>query len=90
MSLKPPSNGLCLGKTDLFYLPPHRNAESIEKERQAMSLCRVCPSQEQCLNYALQHEVYGIWGGMTERARRAMRREMGISVDTVKPDLIVR
>jgi hypothetical protein len=90
MSLKPPTDGLCIGKTDLFFLPPYRTSESIEKEKQAVSLCRACPSREQCLNYALQHEVFGIWGGMTERARKAMRREMGIKVDQFRTDMIVR
>lgn len=34
-----------------------------------------CPVREQCLQYALDHdERFGIWGGYSERERRALRR----------------
>lgn len=88
--LKPPTKGLCVGKTDLFYLPPYRTKDSIEREQKALSLCRACPSREPCLNYALHHEMYGIWGGMNEPGRRAMRKELGIVLDKVSHDVIVR
>lgn len=88
--LKPPTNGLCVGKTDLFYLPPFRTKESMRKENEAKILCRVCPQQKQCLEYALHHEAFGIWGGLSERARRMMRKEMGITVEKIELDNIVR
>ena len=89
-SLQPPTEGLCVGKTDIFFLPPRRDKDSYSKEKEAKSICSQCPSQRQCLDYALHHEVYGIWGGMTERARQAMRREMGIKLNAIRPDNIVR
>ena len=41
----------------------------------AKLLCRSCPVRTQCLADALDNRVeYGVWGGMTERERRALLR----------------
>jgi WhiB family redox-sensing transcriptional regulator len=43
------------------------------KQQEARSICRGCPVLTQCLSYALDERVeFGVWGGMTERERRAM------------------
>lgn len=42
----------------------------------AKAVCRRCPVLEQCLTYALSSgQDAGIWGGLTEDERRALRRE---------------
>lgn len=38
------------------------------------SVCRNCPEQITCLEYALDHEVMGIWGGTSNAERRKLRR----------------
>jgi WhiB family transcriptional regulator, redox-sensing transcriptional regulator len=39
----------------------------------AKSVCRGCPVQIQCLADALDNHVeFGVWGGLTERERRAL------------------
>ncbi len=44
--------------------------------REAKKVCRACEVQEECLEYALTHdERFGIWGGMSERERRRIKRE---------------
>lgn len=41
----------------------------------AKHLCRSCPVRVECLADALDNRVeYGVWGGMTERERRALLR----------------
>jgi hypothetical protein len=36
-----------------------------------------CPVQTECLAYALEHgERFGVWGGLSERARRKLQRPM--------------
>ena len=41
----------------------------------ARRVCRACPVQLSCLNWALENgEDYGVWGGMTESERRALHR----------------
>lgn len=44
-------------------------------QRQARVLCAGCPVRVDCLVDALDHRVpFGVWGGMTERERRALLR----------------
>ena len=45
------------------------------KQREARSFCRVCPVRTECLAHALVQRIeFGVWGGMTERERRALLR----------------
>lgn len=42
-------------------------------QRDAARLCSGCPVKTECLAEALDNQVeYGVWGGMTERQRRAL------------------
>lgn len=42
----------------------------------AVPICLACPVRLDCLAFALDNrEVWGVWGGMTERARRKLLRE---------------
>ena len=44
--------------------------------REAKRVCRGCEVRAECLEYALDHgERFGIWGGMSERERRRLKRE---------------
>jgi WhiB family transcriptional regulator, redox-sensing transcriptional regulator len=59
----------CRG-TDLAVFFPGRG-ESAEPARQ---ICARCPVRQPCLEFALSHGiVHGIWGGLTDRDRRALR-----------------
>lgn len=55
---------------DLFF--PERG----ESAREAKAVCRSCEVRVDCLEYALANgEKFGIWGGLTERERRRVRRQ---------------
>lgn len=42
--------------------------------REAIQICRLCAVQTQCLEYALVNdERYGIWGGISAKARKSIR-----------------
>ena len=42
-------------------------------QRQAVLICRHCPVVNQCAAEALDNRMeFGVWGGMTERQRRAL------------------
>lgn len=44
-------------------------------QNEAKRLCSGCPVKTQCLAEALDNQVeWGVWGGMTERERRALLR----------------
>ena len=65
---------------DLFF--PERGAST----RLAKSVCRQCPVQEECLEYAVNNrEKFGIWGGLSERERRAIRKKRSIVINKYKP-----
>ncbi|MGP6174291.1 WhiB family transcriptional regulator [Corynebacterium sp. A21] len=45
------------------------------EQRRAAAACRHCPVRTQCLVTALDNrEEFGVWGGLTERQRRALLR----------------
>jgi WhiB family transcriptional regulator, redox-sensing transcriptional regulator len=65
--------------TDLFLPPPNMPAaERKENETAAKKLCGECVVREECLEEGLSrvNEV-GIWGGMTEKERKQLRKSMG-------------
>jgi WhiB family redox-sensing transcriptional regulator len=44
--------------------------------REAKKICSSCEVRAQCLEYALQNdERFGIWGGLSERERRKLRKQ---------------
>ena len=46
--------------------------------RDAKRICQTCEVKAQCLEYALQNdERFGIWGGLSERERRKLRKQAG-------------
>ena len=46
--------------------------------REAKRICEGCEVRSECLDYALANdERFGIWGGLSERERRKLRREAG-------------
>lgn len=65
----------CLGvDPDLFF--PERGAST----REAKEVCRGCVVREECLEFAIRHgEKFGIWGGLSERERRRIRRERALA-----------
>jgi WhiB family redox-sensing transcriptional regulator len=44
-------------------------------QNRAKAVCLSCPVRTECLSDALDHKIeFGVWGGMTERERRALLR----------------
>jgi WhiB family transcriptional regulator, redox-sensing transcriptional regulator len=65
----------CTGaNADLFF--PERGAST----RAAKAICRECQVRVECLEFAITTgEKFGIWGGMSERERRKVRRDRQIA-----------
>jgi WhiB family transcriptional regulator, redox-sensing transcriptional regulator len=59
----------CRG-TDLKVFFPERSGSA----GPARQVCAAYPVREPCLDYAITNRIaYGVWGGLTERERRALR-----------------
>ncbi|MFE5895867.1 WhiB family transcriptional regulator [Streptomyces sp. NPDC056488] len=64
------ANGLC-AETDPESFFPERGGTT----RPAKKVCGACDVRAECLEYALTHdEQFGIWGGLSEKERRRLRR----------------
>lgn len=67
------SDALC-AQTDPEAFFPEKGGST----REAKKVCESCEVRSQCLDYALENdERFGIWGGLSERERRKLRREAG-------------
>lgn len=63
----------------LFYV--ERGASAVE----AIAVCRGCPVRSQCLRLALERrEIFGIWGGYSQRQLRAMRAMRRVRTTTTE------
>ncbi|MDA8285923.1 MAG: WhiB family transcriptional regulator [Actinomycetota bacterium] len=73
----------CMGvDPDLFF--PDRGTST----REAKEVCRGCVVREECLEYAITHsEKFGIWGGLSERERRRIRRRRVLERASGSPTL---
>lgn len=71
----------CLGITsrtgeDPFFhpeSPPKSGRGKPSRVKQAKDFCSVCPVTAECLQFALDHDCTGIWGGLTERERKRLK-----------------
>lgn len=47
-----------------------------KQQKRAAAICMGCPVRQECLIEALDNQLeWGIWGGLTERERRALLRQ---------------
>ena len=64
------SEALC-SQTDPEAFFPEKGGST----RDAKRICSTCDVRGECLEYALQNdERFGIWGGLSERERRKLKR----------------
>lgn len=64
------SDALC-SQTDPEAFFPEKGGST----REAKKICQQCEVSSDCLEYALSNdERFGIWGGLSERERRRLRR----------------
>ncbi len=65
----------CKGRQELFFPPDDESESRVERRRRegrAKTVCLACVVRIECLTEAVTAgERFGIWGGMTERERRA-------------------
>jgi WhiB family redox-sensing transcriptional regulator len=58
----------CRDATDIDFFPESMTTVAAAR---AVSMCNLCAVQDECARYAMVNEIeYGIWGGLSPRARR--------------------
>jgi len=80
MSLAPTFDGsqVCANTDPEIFFPEDAKEAKI-KVPQAKTLCNECSFQQPCLEYALENDVYGVWGATTEAERKEIRRNRRLS-----------
>ena len=70
------SEALCRDTDPELFFPIGTTGAALVQIEHARAVCRQCPVQADCLDFALStNQDSGIWGGTSEEERRALRRE---------------
>lgn len=60
-------------RPELFF-PPSRDLTPQYLGWARAYHCNPCPVRAECLTFAVEHRMEGIWGGTLDEERRALRR----------------
>jgi WhiB family transcriptional regulator, redox-sensing transcriptional regulator len=70
--------GRCIDVDPELFFPAGIGSDFDAQVTEAKAVCACCHVRTKCLAWALNAGAeadYGIWGGLTERERRTIRRE---------------
>jgi hypothetical protein len=70
---------------ELFYDQSTRSVADRADINNLRRVCDNCPRLLECREYAIKHELYGFWGGMTEKDRMDFRKKYKIKY--IRPEL---
>jgi WhiB family redox-sensing transcriptional regulator len=87
METKAPTGGSCVGEDTNIWFPVMEKWVGREKRKllndsinKAVAICQDCKVKEQCLDYSLENEPWGIWGGLNELQRAELRKIRGVAL----------
>lgn len=67
--------GKCKNEDPELFFPVGTSGPALLQIAEAKTVCRRCPVVTECLTWALESgQDAGVWGGMSEDERRALRR----------------
>lgn len=61
-----------------FYYPEQVNIWRTHEGTAVLKICSTCHVLNECAEWAIRHELYGIWGGLTPPERERIRKQRGI------------
>ncbi len=68
----------CLGEDPELFFPIGNTGPAALQIEDAKAVCRRCHVTQACLEWAIDHKQdAGVWGGMSEDERRALKRRTG-------------
>jgi WhiB family redox-sensing transcriptional regulator len=66
---------LCRDEDPELFFPIGTTGPAVVQIEQAKAVCRRCPVMQSCLEWALSSgQDSGVWGGLSEDERRALKR----------------
>jgi WhiB family redox-sensing transcriptional regulator len=66
---------ICRDEDPELFFPVGTGGPALRQIAEAKSVCRRCPVMGECLAWALNSgQDHGVWGGMSEDERRALKR----------------
>ena len=72
---------ICRDEDPELFFPVGTSGPALLQIAEAKSVCRRCPVVSECLTWALESgQDAGVWGGMSEDERRAVKRRGGLRV----------
>lgn len=78
------TRGLCREVGSEFFFPEEDKVSSGgETYTFARIICSGCPVSKECLEWAIRHEEYGMWGGKSPRERRLIRKKRNILFEQI-------
>lgn len=65
----------CVKSDPTQFFPVGKGSDALAAAAAAKAVCARCPVRDRCAEFALDtNQQYGIWGGLDEEERRAIRR----------------
>lgn len=65
----------CRDKDPELFFPVGNTGAAYQQIEEAKAVCRTCKATDACLKCALDtNQDYGVWGGLSEDERRALKR----------------
>jgi WhiB family redox-sensing transcriptional regulator len=79
------SSGLCREIGNEFFFPDLDNESDTSMYAFGKRICAGCDVKQTCLDWAVRHEGFGLWGGATPRERMDIRRKLNIQLESISP-----
>jgi WhiB family redox-sensing transcriptional regulator len=76
----------CREEDPELFFPAGTGLEATLQAEEAKAICRRCSVKRDCLEWALwTDQEYGVWGGLTEQERRALKRKLRSRAEAATP-----
>jgi len=76
------TRGLCR-EIGIEFFFPEENGSGTDIYKYSRKICDKCVVKNECLEWAVKHEAFGMWGGTTPMERKAIRRKRNIVIQEV-------
>jgi WhiB family redox-sensing transcriptional regulator len=76
------TRGLCR-EIGIEFFFPEEGGSGTDIYTYSRKICGKCVVKNECLEWAIRHEAYGMWGGTTPMERKKIRRNRNIIIQEI-------